>query len=120
MNYGIIERLAALTERLAETRMTNPVLALRVYKTRKAILTTLEPFYEARADLVREYGEADGSISPDSPRWSEFQPVYAELLNEDATVDLTPIALDALEGMEITPADLGLMIEAGVVTVPDP
>jgi hypothetical protein len=74
-------------------------------KKEKAILDGL------RDELIKEYGtEKDGQISIDTfedeektkvnPKFIEFQSKYAELLDEDKSVDYTPLSISDLDKIE--------------------
>ena len=90
LNLGTKYRLTKLSEEL---------------KKEKAILDGL------REDLIKEYGEEkDGQVSIPpfedkkqtkiNPKFIEFQSKYTQLLDEDKTVDYTPLAISELEKIE--------------------
>lgn len=90
LNLGTKYRLTKLSEEL---------------KKEKAILDGL------RDELIKEYGEEkDGQISIPTfedkkqtkvnPKFIEFQSKYTQLLDEDKTVDYTPLAISELEKIE--------------------
>ncbi len=90
LNLGTKYRLTKLSEEL---------------KKEKAILDGL------REELIKEHGEEkDGQVSIPpfedkkqtkiNPKFIEFQSKYTQLLDEDKTVDYTPLAISELEKIE--------------------
>jgi len=90
LNLGTKYRLSKLADEL---------------KKEKSILDGL------REDLIKEYGEEkDGQISIPTfegddrtkvnPKFIEFQSKYSELLDEDKTIDYSPISVSELDKIE--------------------
>jgi hypothetical protein len=92
------------------TTLSLPVkVSYRLSKCLTKISKELGFLEEQRMNLVRKYGtavEETGEIKVTTENMPDFVKEYNELLQEELRIEFSPISLDSVENLELTPLDM--------------
>ena len=75
-----------------------------------------EPFYEKYNDTIRKHlPEGETTLNNESENWEEFMQELEPILEEEFQLGMEPLVIDALPGLELTPSDVFILQEAGIL-----
>jgi hypothetical protein len=109
LTLGQIVDMGAALARLAECKL--PIKTSWAISRRMKKLDAESAVYREKVDgLVKQYGEVrDGkpiAVYMDGPGRAECDAQITELRGVSVEVDIAPIQMDELEGIEVSPVDL--------------
>ena len=83
--------------------------SLSVYRNSKKIEDELKTYNDQRNALIKEFaGEGSESISPENPRWEDFQFALTQLDSVEIKMEINTIGEDDLPE-SITPASIAVI-----------
>ena len=94
--------------------------AFQISKLLKKLEEELDLFNKTRVEIIKKYGEKDdngelktddnGNVKIVEESASVFNQEMLDLLNQEIEINANPIALDDLENINFTPAEITILI----------
>jgi hypothetical protein len=128
-NGEIKVALDCMTVLCGPTNRLPTLAALKADRTLRALRSAFEPVEAVRVKLVEEHGEKEGNgYRVTEAGWPGFAVAYNELMAAETDVTLHPITVADVgagfsrdadgkkDALDISPAQLGALVELGCVT----